>query len=333
MSELTLLLSQTIEGTGKKLSAPLQGTGEPPADGLPPRAPNPARTVADIAGRVTAVLSLPMDLINAGVAAATNVISDMLPKFPAAHLTSLYVGIPHAHSHPPSLIPPAPPVPLPSIGCVLFGTCVQVWMGGLPAARAGDIGIAPTCVGFAPFFTIFLGSSKVFVGGMRAARVTDICTACTPSKDGATRAAAAAAKAASKAAMMAATVASVGITVLQNAGKIAAVAGAVADAADAATEEDANLAAAQALSAGMAIAQLAADAIAMAMTAAMGKDPAIPPALPGFLVTGAFNVHVAGMPFPNIPDPAQWLLKKLKLKLNRYRNQNRTRRGGGGGCP
>ncbi len=318
MSELVTVLGQTLASTGNTLAAP-----------LPDPTKNPARTVAALAGKLQSALSLPLDLMNGGVAALTNGIAAILPKFPAAHLGSLYVGVPHAHSHPPSLIPPAPPVPLPSLGMVALGTCVQVLIGGLPAARAGDIGLAPTCVGFAPFFTIFLGSSKVFIGGTRAARMTDICRACTKGTEGATRAAAAAM---SKAAKVAAMAASAAITVAQNAGTIAAVAGATADLVDSASEPDPHLAAAQALSAGMAVAQLAADAAAQAASAAMGTDPAIPPALPGALMTGCFTVLVAGMPLPNIPDPAQWLLKKLKLKIPKQKKQNKKKKGGGGGC-
>jgi uncharacterized Zn-binding protein involved in type VI secretion len=302
-SVVTLTLQQTVESTVDTIKEP-----------LPNPLKNPAKCVSSLAGKVQGALSLPADLINNGVAAATNFISDMLPKFPAARLTSLYIGIPHAHAHPPSLIPPAPPIPLPSIGMVMLGTSVKVLMGGLPAARAGDIGLAPTCCGFAPFFTIFLGSSKVFIAGTRAARVTDICTACTPSKDAAVKATAAAMSAA------------------LSVGSVVAVVGAVGDFTDAAQEADPNLAAAQALAGGMALAQVAADVAAAAASAAMGTDPAIPPFLPGALVTGAFNVLVAGMPLPNFPDPTQWLLKKLKAKLKKKKDQNKKKEGGGGGC-
>src|SRR5262249_59408375 len=34
--------------------------------------------------------------------------------------------------------------------------------------------------GFAPFFKVFLGSSNVFIGGKRAARILDLCRVCTP---------------------------------------------------------------------------------------------------------------------------------------------------------
>jgi len=92
----------------------------------------------------------------------------------------MYFAPPHEHPHPPSLIPPAPPVPLPSIGNVLIGTSIKVLICGIPTARAGDIGMAVTCCGVVPAFEIKFGSSKVFSGGARAARMTDFCLECAP---------------------------------------------------------------------------------------------------------------------------------------------------------
>lgn len=46
--------------------------------------------------------------------------------------------------------------------------CPTVLIGGVPAARVGDM---CTCVG--PPDTILTGSSKVFIGGMPAARMGD----------------------------------------------------------------------------------------------------------------------------------------------------------------
>src|SRR5262245_6257248 len=102
------------------------------------------RQVIDTAMGAMSVLQ---DMADVGFATLTKDIAGMFPEFPAATLTALYVGLPHAHLHPPSLIPPAPPVPLPSIGPVLYGTCVSVLINCLPAARSGDIGVAPTCGG------------------------------------------------------------------------------------------------------------------------------------------------------------------------------------------
>lgn len=250
--------------------------------GDPPPPLNPARAVLDVVSAITSVMSMPMELMNTGVALATNALAAILPSFPAAYLGSLYVGAPHAHAHPPSLIPPAPPVPLPSMGAITLGTSVKVLVGGMPAARVGDLGMAPTCGGIAPFFTVKLGSSKVFIGGARAARMTDMCTACTKDTG-------------------------------RSMGKLdigMAALGIAADLTDAAAGGAA--AAASALGAAMGAAQLAADIAAMALSQTMGTDPAIPPALPGFVMLGMPTVLVAGVPMPNLPDPTEWLKNKLK---------------------
>lgn len=310
-------LSQTVDATLAPLRARAQHEGVLTDPSFPPPPPNPARAVQSAVGPLMGALALPTQLANTGVAMATNAISDVLPQFPAATMGSLYVGIPHAHLHPPSLIPPAPPVPLPSLGAIMLGTSVQVLINGMPAARAGDLGIAPTCAGFAPFFTVFLGSSKVFIGGTRAARMTDICTACTPSAAPFVRAASAALRAAAK--------------VHQAASTAAMVAGIAADLTDAATGSE-EVAAASALSATMAAAQVAADMAASALSASMGTDPAVPPHLPGFVMVGMPNVLVAGMPFPNIPDLASLLFKRARGRPAR-RGGRRSRRGAGAGCP
>src|SRR5690606_9279658 len=148
-------------------------------------------------------------------------------------------GMPHAHTHPPSLIPPAPPVPLPSLGSITLGCSVQVLIGGMPAARAGSIGLAPTCGGFIPMFNVLTGSSKVFIGGQRAARMTDISQACTPALCAGVTAAAK-------------VLGAVGAV-----GQVAAVAGIAADVAEAAAAPSAAEAAAHGLAAGMAVAQMA----------------------------------------------------------------------------
>jgi uncharacterized Zn-binding protein involved in type VI secretion len=286
MSGLIESISQTVEATVAPLKEMATGEMEPPS--------NPARAFQQVGGAILGATSLAMDVTNAGVAAVTSSLAAALPPFPAATLGSLYVGIPHAHLHPPSWVPPAPPIPLPSIGAVLLGTCVQVLIGGMPAARAGDLGLAPTCGGFAPFFEIFLGSSKVFIGGARAARMTDVCVACTKTATGAMRGIARA---------------------MSMAGKAMALAGVVADGLDAISAEgDAAMAEANAIAAGMGAAQMAADAIATAASAAMGTDPGIPPAVPGPLLMGVPKVLIAGLPLPTLPDPAQWLFNKLKRR-------------------
>jgi uncharacterized Zn-binding protein involved in type VI secretion len=98
-----------------------------------------------------------------------------MPAFPAARITDWAFGIPHAHSHPPNLIPPAPPIPLPATGPTIKIPYVSgadtVLINNLPAARCGDMGVNIWCGGYFPFYEIFLGSSSVWIEGARAARL------------------------------------------------------------------------------------------------------------------------------------------------------------------
>lgn len=268
------------------------------------RAARQIRAVQTIGANILAAINLPQDILNVGFAKLTNAIAAIVPPFPAAFLGSPYMGVPHAHSHPPSLIPPAPPVPLPSIGVVTLGTCLKVLISNMPAARCGDIGLAPTCCGFVPFFQIKTGSSKIFIGGNRAARMLDICEACTKADDRKIEAGK----------MMAAVgkAASAASTGLAAAGIIMGGAAVIADAAEAATEDDAAMAAAKGLSAAMGAAQMAADAAAAAITKAMGTDPGIPPGGKGAILMGNPTVLIGGFPMVNIPNPVNYLLDKLK---------------------
>jgi uncharacterized Zn-binding protein involved in type VI secretion len=110
------------------------------------------------------------------------------PAFPAVRILDTDVGLPHAHGHPPNLIPPAPPVPLPSAGPVIpipyISGASTVLINGMPAARCGDMGLGIWCGGYFPMFEIFLGSSSVWIEGARAARlgvdITKHCTFTTP---------------------------------------------------------------------------------------------------------------------------------------------------------
>lgn len=288
---------------------------------------NPAAAVRDVGGAILGAVNIGAELTNTGVAVLTNSVSAVLPSFPVAHMGSMYLGIPHGHLHPPSLVPPVPtPIPLPTLGSITLGTCVQVLVGGMPAARVGDLGLAPTCGGFAPFFTVFLGSSKVFIGGTRAARMSDMCTACTPSTAGVARGLAKAMAVASKAVALASIAASATDAVAASGEADAAATAAEAQIASA-------MSAANAMNAGMQAAQLAADAIATALSATMGMDPAVPPGMIGFVTLGVPNVLVSGMPMPNIPDPAHMLLKKLKGKVGKRRGKGAKKKvGAGSGC-
>jgi uncharacterized Zn-binding protein involved in type VI secretion len=110
------------------------------------------------------------------------------PAFPAVRVADYDVGLPHAHNHPPNLVPPAPPVPLPSTGPVIpipyVSGASTVLINGMPAGRCGDVGMGIWCGGFFPMFEIFLGSSSVWIEGMRAARlgvdITKHCIFSTP---------------------------------------------------------------------------------------------------------------------------------------------------------
>jgi uncharacterized Zn-binding protein involved in type VI secretion len=242
-----------------------------------------------VIGAVPGLLGAAETALDMGFAALTAPLAAICPSLPPATLGSLYIGVPHMHAHPPSLIPPAPPVPLPSLGPVLLGNSVQVLLGGMPAARAGDKGVAPTCGGFTPFFDIVLGSSNVFIGGKRAARIVDMCKACpTPGSP-----MGALAKAMQVAGMVAG-----GLGVAADAGEAAALAA-----------SNAALAAGKALSAAMQAAQMAADAAAMA---AVCVDPATSPSNGAIAVPGAVTVLIGGFPMINTFEFARAVLNKLR---------------------
>jgi uncharacterized Zn-binding protein involved in type VI secretion len=66
---------------------------------------------------------------------------------------------------------PAFPSPIPHVGGPISGPCAPtVLIGGLPAARVGDLAI---CVG--PPDSIVKGSATVLILGMPAARMGDSC--------------------------------------------------------------------------------------------------------------------------------------------------------------
>ena len=97
------------------------------------------------------------------------------PAFPALRVTDMDVGLPHAHSHPPNLVPPAPPVPFPSTGPIIpipfLSGATRTLINGMPAARCGDMGLGIWCGGYFPMYEVFLGSSSVWVEGARAGRL------------------------------------------------------------------------------------------------------------------------------------------------------------------
>ncbi|HYO96795.1 MAG TPA: PAAR domain-containing protein, partial [Polyangiaceae bacterium] len=139
-----------------------------PFQDAPPAEQGAAGWVAQGISGVVGVVGAPQMLLD--VALVSNPIALALaaacPAMPAMTLGAMHLGVPHGHMHPPSLVPPNPvPIPLPSIGMVMGAGAVTVLINGMPAARAGDIGIAVTCCSLAPPFEIFTGSSNVFIGG------------------------------------------------------------------------------------------------------------------------------------------------------------------------
>ena len=229
-------------------------------------------------GAVMGVVGAPFELMDTGFALATSSVAALMPGFPAATLTGPHLGMLHGHLHPPSLIPPAVvPIPLPSIGNILCSGAPAVLVGGLPAARAGDVGLAVLCFSTSPAFEVYTGSSNTFIGGSRAARMLDITRHCNP------------------------------VSAL---GKLGAAFGAVGVAAGA-IGAGASANAGDATQASILAKQAAADAAALAMSALLGKDPGIPPSM-GAVMAGNPTVLVGGFPMPDLMDLLGGLLKGLK---------------------
>ena len=112
---------------------------------------------------------------------------------------------------------------------------------------------------------------------------------------------------------------------------VAGLAGVVADAAEAAVEDDAAMASAKALAAAMGAAQMAADAAAMALSQTMGTDPGIPPSM-GALLMGHPTVLIGGFPMVDIPNPIDMILNKLK-QFKGKSPANEEEGEGTGSCP
>ncbi len=153
-----------------------------PFQALPSGEGGAAGAVANGIGAVLGVVGAPEAILDSAFAALTAPIAKIFPALPAVTLLGMHVGPPHGHLHPPSFTPPATPapLPLPSLGVLVGAGSLGVLIGGLPAARAGDIGVAVACGGFFPPFEVHTGSSNVFIGGSRAARMGDITRHCNP---------------------------------------------------------------------------------------------------------------------------------------------------------
>jgi len=255
--------------------------------------------------------------------------------YPAATLTDIALGIPHAHiKHPPSGPPPIPPTPLPPMGPIMLGTNLTVLINNKPTARCGDYGFNPTCAGIVPplsaLFEIVTGSSNVYIGGARAARSgIDVTMHCfkmpAPKMSIKLGKLAGIANKVGKAANAVGKVAGAVTRVAGVVGMVAQATSIASSFADAEANDDAAMAAAIGQSVALMAAQAAADAAAAAMTNMIGTDqPMIPPVgTPGMITTGSPNVLIGGFPLPSFSAIAQGLLKRVKGL--------RAAGGGGGG--
>ena len=209
-------------------------------------------------------------------------------------------------------------MPLPSIGATMGAGSVGVLIGGIPAARASDIGVAPTCGSLFPLFEIKTGSSNTFIGGSRAARMlVDSTLHCVPGGP--------AEKFASKIKRMAEKAKSIAGHAM-GVGGVAAQglsAAAVQTEADATRSKDPEGAAEKSASAAMTATQAAADAAAFGLSLLLGKDPGMPPSR-GSLMVGNPTVLIGGIPLPDSFVMLGLLkgLKKLKGKKPAHEKPN-----------
>jgi RHS repeat-associated protein len=296
-------------------------------------APRMDTAICDV---VTSALGVPGLLAQVVDTALGVGIGMMMPSgvgFPAACAMTIHVGVPHAHAHPPSFVPPAPPVPLPSIGMVLSGSQLGVMIAGEPAVVCGDVGAAPTCGGFAPMFEIVTGAAAVFIGGKRAARTFDLTRVCNPigpssmggSMSSVLGSAGHAVAAIVEGAGVAASFAGVGSNLIQAAGDCIeeSNAGSAEEA-----EEAAAAAQGHAMAALMAAAQAAADAVLDAVTATIGTDPGVPPGFGMLAVPAKIDVLIGGFPVPPI---GEMLSAGLANAISNRRRANGGGEGGEGG--
>lgn len=276
--------------------------------------PHPVATAAHYVSAVMGVIGLFEQVQYVGIAALTAPLAAVMPPLPVQTLGAMAMGIPHTHVHPPSTTPPAPPVPMPSLGAVALPGALNVLAGGIPIARAGDVGLIATCVSFGVPFEIMLGSSNTLVGGNRAARMgPDIFFHDNPGEmSGVAKAMAAV-------------------------GQVAAGVAAAGQAAEG------NF-----VATGLSVAQMAADAAALALKLLRKVDCGGPPDF-GAIITGDPTVLVGGIPMPaafSIADVVGKIKSGLAARAARKARANgddgtpsRAGRGeepgrvGGGPCP
>ncbi|WP_325087978.1 RHS repeat-associated core domain-containing protein [Burkholderia contaminans] len=249
--------------------------------------------VSEAVNSLASLQSMPSQLLNTGIAQIP--LLDKMPGMPAATIGVPHLGTPHAHSHPPSS-----GFPLPSVGATIGSGCLSVLIGGIPAARVLDIGVAPTCGGLTPFFDIQTGSSNTFIGGMRAARMgIDMTRHCNPMGH-AGKSGGEAASAAEKGEEVASEAAQVSgrAKMLGRAGKAWAVGNAAVGPASGVATAANDASQGEIAAAAMMAAQTAADLAFMALSNLMGKDPGIEPSM-GTLLAGDPTVLIGGFPLPD----------------------------------
>lgn len=239
--------------------------------------------VSAAVGALASLQGAPSQLLNTGIAQIP--LLDKMPGMPAAVISAAHLGTPHAHDHPPS-----DGFPLPSIGGTIGSGCLSVLIGGMPAARVMDLGIAPTCGGLTPYFDIQTGSSNTFIGGLRAARMgVDMTRHCNPMGH--------AGESGEGAASEAETVSS-RARWLGRAGKASKIAGAAVGPASGVLSGADDVAEGDVMSGAMMAAQMAADGAMMLLGRLMGKDPGIEPSM-GVLLDGNPTVLIGGFPMPD----------------------------------
>ena len=304
----------TVEGlTRDALKATVDGAMAPLEEPPPPDESRAGWAIRMVRAGMSLV-SLPEDLAGVGLAMATTELAAMFPALPAVSLLCPHLGTPHLHGHPPAM-----PAPLPSFGVLALGACMSVLINGVPAGRAGDLGIAVTCGTLSPPFQIVTGSSKVFIGGARAARMFDLTKHCQPGEREAGR-------------IEPTSLALEGLKLhlgLAGAGgaeEEAAESGREAEEHDATaraseSQEEAAEQSALARSSAMAAAghaldaqvkasQAGSDAVAAVMAMLMGKDPGVPGCI-GMMLLGWPSVRIGGFPVPPLLDTLGGLFKLI----------------------
>lgn len=248
--------------------------------------------------------TMPLEMLEVSVGALVTSLGAGV-ELSAATTFALHLGCPHTHAHPPAF-----PMPLPSLGPVLLGTCVSVLIGGLPAARVEDLGLAVGCGTFTPPFQIVTGSSKVFIGSKRAARFGDLTKHCQT----AAKIIPSTLDALSQTLPVAAALALSHLEGKRQARDEQDANEAMAGAIDGSQRALARSIAAEsqghALAASIQAQQAVHAAAALAASLLLGKDPATSPCF-GALITGDARVVIGGVPMPSLSGSVSALKKAL----------------------